>query len=376
MAAPKQNFLNEHWDWLVTLVGVGALAASGYFFLMSPKSSNIEELAKEYLDQNLLTKARNEKIEAADLTELKKALRGVEKPASIGTIDPKAKSFLASESRVFCENKECRMPIPAMAEMCPECKTPQNVVKIEADADHDGMPNDWEKKYGLNPDNAADAALDADGDSFTNLEEFQAGTDPKDKTSHPDYLDSLSVAGNIQDTTLDFYFKDAQQIRDGYRFTFQRMSGMKSKSSKRTYTAVMNGEITTGESDARFCEKSGWKVVGFEQKKVDEKIAGSLQTKKVDASEVMIERLDDGRKVKLVIVPNPKTYASRMKTALESRIDLTWNRGEGKTLKGLSEGASFELNERKYKVVKLGKANGAVEVTVQDLAAGKEKIIR
>ena len=41
------------------------------------------------------------------------------------------------------------------------------------------MPNDWELAYGFNPDSAADAAQDADGDGFTNLQEYQAGTDPR-----------------------------------------------------------------------------------------------------------------------------------------------------------------------------------------------------
>jgi len=47
-----------------------------------------------------------------------------------------------------------------------------------ADSDHDGMPNAWEVKYGLNPNNASDGPADADGDGYTNLEEYLNGTDP------------------------------------------------------------------------------------------------------------------------------------------------------------------------------------------------------
>jgi len=40
------------------------------------------------------------------------------------------------------------------------------------DADRDGMPDEWEKTNGFNPDDFADANQDADGDGYTNLEEY------------------------------------------------------------------------------------------------------------------------------------------------------------------------------------------------------------
>jgi Lamin Tail Domain/CotH kinase protein/Bacterial TSP3 repeat len=50
------------------------------------------------------------------------------------------------------------------------------------DRDGDGMPDAWETDHGLNPD-FNDAAEDTDGDGLTNLQEYQAGTDPQDPNS-------------------------------------------------------------------------------------------------------------------------------------------------------------------------------------------------
>ena len=46
------------------------------------------------------------------------------------------------------------------------------------------MPDSWEADHGLNPQ-ADDAHGDLDGDTFGNLFEFLAGTDPDDSNSKP-----------------------------------------------------------------------------------------------------------------------------------------------------------------------------------------------
>jgi hypothetical protein len=54
------------------------------------------------------------------------------------------------------------------------------------DSDNDGMPDDWEIKYGLNPKDASDAQKDLNGDGYSNIEKYINGIDPKRKVDWTD----------------------------------------------------------------------------------------------------------------------------------------------------------------------------------------------
>ena len=69
------------------------------------------------------------------------------------------------------------------------------------DTDGDGMSDDYEKFYGLNANNTADASVDADGDGLTNAQEFKAGTNPLDPTSG---FGITAVAKNGNDLLVTF----------------------------------------------------------------------------------------------------------------------------------------------------------------------------
>ena len=78
------------------------------------------------------------------------------------------------------------------------------------DQDGDGMPDDWEKAHGLNPQDKTDATKDPDHDELTNLVEYQIGSDPQkydtDGDGMPDgweYRHGLDVNKNDADGDPD-----------------------------------------------------------------------------------------------------------------------------------------------------------------------------
>lgn len=68
------------------------------------------------------------------------------------------------------------------------------------DSDNDGMPDAWEKKYGLNPNDPTDAVKDSNGDGYTNIEKYINGINPKKKvdwTNPKNNYDTLAKKGTL-----------------------------------------------------------------------------------------------------------------------------------------------------------------------------------
>ncbi len=73
-----------------------------------------------------------------------------------------------------------------------------NTNPLLSDTDNDGMSDGWEITYTLNP-LLDDGQADLDGDTWTNLKEFQYQTDPTDILSFPNVIEAYSVneAGDL-----------------------------------------------------------------------------------------------------------------------------------------------------------------------------------
>ncbi|WP_203300640.1 hypothetical protein [Marinobacter sediminum] len=97
------------------------------------------------------------------------------------------------------------------------------------DTDGDGLPDEWEVTYGLNPDSADDASLDLDGDGLTNSDEFLALTDPSISDTDSDGIDDGYEVANGLNPTIDDASGDADN--DGYTNLEEFVSGTSASDS-------------------------------------------------------------------------------------------------------------------------------------------------
>lgn len=61
------------------------------------------------------------------------------------------------------------------------------------DTDKDGMPDRWERKYNLNPNDPSDANKDISGDGYTNIEKYINGIDPTKKVNWEDLANNQNT---------------------------------------------------------------------------------------------------------------------------------------------------------------------------------------
>ena len=78
----------------------------------------------------------------------------------------------------------------------------------DPDNDNDGMPNDWEIQYGLDPLLESDAGLDKDEDSLINILEYQNNTNPELPDTEPDGMPDYWEIQYGLDPTIDDSLSD------------------------------------------------------------------------------------------------------------------------------------------------------------------------
>lgn len=90
---------------------------------------------------------------------------------------------------------------------------------LPIDTDADGLPDNWELLYGLDPNNATDAGTDTDGDGLTSLDEFAYHTQPNDSDSDDDTL-SDGAEINLYGTQPNNADTDSDRMPDGWEVQY------------------------------------------------------------------------------------------------------------------------------------------------------------
>ena len=223
--ASKNGFgsaLLGQYDKLVAVVGLVFLGVAAFLFVggrtaTESEAKNFKAKIKKLMPANPEVSGVASRIEAYAVP-----LSRVAKPLQIANDRTKKVGFFVPEMRIWCVRNDCRFPLGPEWKKCPICNTEQDARPFEtinADSDGDGLPDDWERKYGLNPQDPSDAALDSDEDGFPNLQEFKDGTDPLDAKSHTDFVSLLRVV-KIEATILPLKFTGASRMPNGYKCQF------------------------------------------------------------------------------------------------------------------------------------------------------------
>jgi hypothetical protein len=349
----SETFFSKNWHYMASAAAVVAFVGAIAYFSTTSSVDPTEEAASTVNSFDSVRRKTSTGVASLDMSHYTRALNFFEKPLEMADVDSKKSSFLMPAPRVYCDS--CEEPVRENQEKCQYCGYQKPKEKaVPLDSDGDTMPNDYELKYGLDPNND-DRHLDKDADGFTNYEEFLANTDPANRRSHTPYIECLQLDLPLEEEKLKFYLEKVQPLPGGkHRFYFRDFSqkdayGLKGK----TLRPLMDEEIGS----------SGYVVKSFEMKKKEKVIKGSGGLKKeVDVSEVKIERKSDKKVITLILGERNK--------AVDTKANLVYTRGTVQRFT-VVQGSVIELNGDKHKVKAINKLKNGAQVVLEDVLTGK-----
>ncbi len=175
---------------------------------------------------------------------------------------------------------------------------------------------------------------DPDKDGFTNLDEWQGGTDPKNKDSHPDYLTKLHL---VSATEEPFRYMFSSRIKDKF--------GINSIDQSEPTQFLKVGDVIRG---------TGFKIMNF-----TEKHARNQYGTNVDVSELFLEHEQSHAQVALVkeqVATSPQSIATFV---------YTWGGRREFEVRKDQEFSLKPVEEIKYKLVDVQPAKAVIVNTQQ-----------
>lgn len=371
----NKNFFAAHYDWIAAGVGVLALIGGLVLFVMS-LGDDPDAAASDAVQNIQRIKPSETGVKAVSMDAFQTALRLTRSPSKVSEITGKQESFLASERRVLCS--KCKKAIPGDVRAfpaCPFCGEKQaEEVKVVVDQDNDGLPDEWEKKYGLNPTDAADASADSDNDGFTNLEEFVAKTDPTDPHDHPDYLDSLKIVLPLRETSMPIAFTKATPLREGWRCEFVDPARKNDFGQPGRKFSVVVGEKVVDAKDSKNKKDYGFILKKYERKNERHERKGMKgMFVDRDVSEVTLERASDGKVITMMVQAGVAIKNLKLES-VDIQATLSYERGTVKNF-DVVPGTELNLNGNKYRIVGIKAVNKGAQIVIEHALSGKKRTI-
>lgn len=339
-------FFGAYYHVLIAVLAVGFMAWSAVAYFLDAEA--LKQEASEFRRDLAQLEPLHPEADRVDLTPYTRLIAGIDAPFQLGEPDP---HVMVPGLRVTCPF--CTRPKPFDAMICPFCgeeekDAAEDPVDKDEDLDADKLPDLWEDAHNLNKRDPRDATSDQDGDGFTALEEFLAGTDPRVAEDHPPLLDRIACR-RIARVPFRYQFKSKMRTPDDrVRLTFNDIrSGM---------TLMVNVGDMVGDD---------YRVTGLEEKHEEREAAGGNMVMRTDVSEVTLQHVREEDKTVVLVKDTRSThydYGVLLVFTLDGSEYRVWE-GREFTLNGdLHVGRSFKVKEVDSKLNR---------VLIEDLKTGR-----
>ncbi len=331
----NQSVLIEQYDKVLSVVVLVGLLLSLLWLTSSRERRQQEE--KAY--QTALDALTPKPLEGTgfDIGVYSNAQQQLIHPKQIALDAPDLGLFVP-DRRVWCVT--CAKPIPYAAEICPFCTAEQpKLAGPVPDTDGDGMFDVWERQYGFDPFDPSDAAGDADGDSFSNVDEFLAKTDPREAQSHPP-IDVLLRVKEVTSKRISLALRGQSKMPDGkVQCQFTQQDRERRSFFVREGEAISNDLFNTGFVLLEFTES------------YEKRPHPTLMSVTVETSVATIKRLADEKVFRLRM--NNEEFSE---TVAELVLPV-----DGSTYT-VVEGGTFMLRNERYNVISVDSKTQSVVI--------------
>ncbi len=346
----------RHYDKVVAVITLAALLISLFFLARSASASM--EWNRNYMNGVKDMRPKSAKLEPASTSLYEMAVRMLHQPQIMRLSFTNEAGLFTPQNRVWCVF--CTYPIPFAATECSYCKFAQPAIHTEEankrDSEGKGILDEWRTKYFNHPFVLAEDRSrwddDADEDGFVNLEEWRAGTNPRDPKDHPDWMQLVRFKG-LSTRLYPFVFTGVNRMPGGELQLVLNMKG----GDGRTYWVKRGDPIG----------KTGFVYSNCIQK-IESVAVPGVGVQKISRYEAELFRLADG---KLFLLRDNEPHAT-----LEQDLTLTLTIAGKTTEYHASLDGFLDMEGEKYKVgANLRVDRQPISVVLENVRSAKKTIV-